>query len=78
MLAAHYTVTSPLNATIYKILCSPGQVIKSPEETLLVLEAMKTEVDVVAGAENVGRKIIGLKVGKGINGWGSGWLSGER
>lgn len=42
---------------MWKITQSPGYVIKSPEDVLLVLEAMKTEINVEAGEENVGKTV---------------------
>lgn len=42
---------------MWKITQSPGYIIKSPEDVLLVLEAMKTEINVEAGEENVGKTV---------------------
>jgi urea carboxylase len=64
--SAPHTVTSPLTATIYKVLCSPGDVVRTADMPLLVLEAMKTEVSVVAGANHVGRRVAQLRVGRGV------------
>ena len=64
MLAGGATVVSPMSAAVWKITCNPGDVVKTAEDVVVVLEAMKTEVNVPAGEENVGRKIRG--VGKGI------------
>jgi biotin carboxyl carrier protein len=58
------TVVSPMSASVWKITCNPGDLITSADEIVMVLEAMKTEVGIPAGDENVGRKIKG--VGKGI------------
>lgn len=58
------TVVSSLSASVWKIQCRPGDVVKSGEDVLIVLEAMKTEVNVEAGDENVGRKVAGF--GKGV------------
>lgn len=57
------TVVSSLTASVWKIKCKPGDVIKSGEDVLIILEAMKTEVNVEAGEENVGRTVVGF--GKG-------------
>ncbi|EGN97307.1 hypothetical protein SERLA73DRAFT_169686 [Serpula lacrymans var. lacrymans S7.3] len=53
-------VQSSLSASIWKIKCSPGDVVKSPEDVLVILEAMKTEIAVRAGEENVGRTVRGM------------------
>ncbi|TFY59196.1 hypothetical protein EVJ58_g5928 [Rhodofomes roseus] len=58
------SVVSSLTASVWKIKCKPGDVIKSSEDVLIILEAMKTEVNVEAGEENVGRAVVGF--GKGI------------
>ena len=42
-------VTSSLTAHIWKIGCAVGDIIKSAEHVLVVLEAMKTEVSIEAG-----------------------------
>ncbi|GBE85595.1 Putative urea [Sparassis crispa] len=57
-------VVSPLSASIWKIKCSPGDLVKSGEDVLIVLEAMKTEINVKAGEENVGRLVKGF--GRGV------------
>ena len=43
----------------------PGDVVKTADDVLVVLEAMKTEVNVAAGAENVGRTVRGF--GKNVH-----------
>ena len=58
------TVVSSLTASVWKIKCKPGDVVKSGEDVLIILEAMKTEVNVEAGEENVGRTVVGF--GKGV------------
>ncbi|KAI0765576.1 carbamoyl-phosphate synthase L chain, ATP binding domain-containing protein [Irpex lacteus] len=50
-------ITSSINASVWKITQQPGYVIKSPEDVLLVLEAMKTEINVEAGEENEGAMV---------------------
>ncbi|KAI0357270.1 urea carboxylase [Trametes cingulata] len=62
-------VASSLSAHVWKIKCAVGDVIKSPEDVLIILEAMKTEVNVEAGEEFVGRKIKGF--GRGVKEGGS-------
>ncbi|EPQ53370.1 hypothetical protein GLOTRDRAFT_117321 [Gloeophyllum trabeum ATCC 11539] len=54
------TVTASLAATVWKIHCTPGDTIKAAEDVLLVLEAMKTEINVEAGEESVGKKVKGI------------------
>jgi len=53
-------LTSLLFATVWKIKCAPGDVIESGAQTLIVLEAMKTEIPVPAGEGNVGKRVRGL------------------
>lgn len=45
---------------MWKIRCKLGDVINSAEVVVVVLEAMKTEVSVVAGEEAVGRTVKGF------------------
>ena len=52
-------VVCSVNASVWKLVRRPGYVVKTPEDVLLVLEAMKTEINVEAGEENVGRTIEG-------------------
>ena len=49
---------------MWKINCELGDVIQTGEDILIILEAMKTEVNVEAGEENVGRTVVGF--GKGV------------
>ncbi|KAI0739997.1 urea carboxylase [Daedaleopsis nitida] len=53
-------VTASLTATVWKIKCAIGDVVRSAEDVLVILEAMKTEVNVEAGDECVGRKVSGF------------------
>lgn len=53
-------IKSSLSASVWKVACSPGYVVQSAEDVLIVLEAMKTEVNVEAGEENVGRRVRSL------------------
>lgn len=57
-------VVSSLSASVWKIKCKPGDTIKCAEDVLVVLEAMKTEINIEAGEENVGRTVKGF--GKGV------------
>ena len=45
---------------MWKIKCAIGDVVQSAEDVLIILEAMKTEVNVEAGEENVGRRVRGF------------------
>lgn len=58
------TVTSSMSASIWKIKCQPGDVIQSADNILVILEAMKTEINILAGEENIGKVVKSL--GKGI------------
>ena len=51
-------MTSSLAAHVWRIKCAIGDVIRTAED--VVLEAMKTEVNVEAGDENVGRRVKGF------------------
>ncbi len=53
-------LTSSLSAHVWKIKCAVGDRVTSAEQVLFILEAMKTEVDIEAGEENVGRTVKGL------------------
>ncbi|KDQ58291.1 hypothetical protein JAAARDRAFT_193705 [Jaapia argillacea MUCL 33604] len=57
-------ITSSLTASIWKIKCKLGDVIESGEHVVVILEAMKTEINIEAGEENVGKKIKGF--GQGV------------
>ncbi|KAI0084211.1 urea amidolyase [Irpex rosettiformis] len=56
-------VASSMNASVWKLVRRPGYTVKTPEDVLVVLEAMKTEINVVAGEENVGRTVKGYAQG---------------
>ncbi len=43
-----------------ELSCTVGQRIESAEDILVVLEAAKTEVNVNAGEENIGRVVKGV------------------
>ncbi|KAI8976308.1 urea carboxylase [Trametes punicea] len=57
-------VASSLTAHVWKIKCAVGDVVRSAEDVLVILEAMKTEVNIEAGEEFVGRRIKGF--GRGV------------
>ena len=62
-----FKVTSSLHASVWKVSCSPGDVIAFASDVLLILEAMKTEIPITAGEDNVGRIVyrLGKNVKKG-------------
>ncbi|KAH9896131.1 urea carboxylase [Cubamyces lactineus] len=62
-------VPSSLTAHVWKIKCAVGDVVETAEDVLIILEAMKTEVNVEAGEEFVGRKVKGF--GRGVKEGGS-------
>ncbi|KAI0759541.1 urea carboxylase [Trametes elegans] len=62
-------LASSLSAHVWKIKCAVGDVVKTAEDILIILEAMKTEVNVEAGEEFVGRKVKGF--GRGVKEGGS-------
>ncbi|KAF9229999.1 hypothetical protein BU15DRAFT_84188 [Melanogaster broomeanus] len=57
-------IPSSMSASVWKVKCQVGKTIDSADEVMVILEAMKTEINVPAGEENVGRVVKGL--GKGI------------
>ncbi|KAF9233046.1 allophanate hydrolase subunit 2-domain-containing protein [Melanogaster broomeanus] len=57
-------IPSSMSASVWKVKCQVGKIIESADEIMVILEAMKTEINVPAGEENVGRVVKGL--GKGI------------
>ncbi|KAK7051710.1 urea carboxylase [Favolaschia claudopus] len=56
-------ITAPLFGKVWKILCKPGDRIDSAEMTVVILEAMKTEIPVKAGKGNAGRTVKGFGAG---------------
>ncbi|KAI0707429.1 hypothetical protein C8T65DRAFT_740363 [Cerioporus squamosus] len=54
------SLTSSLTAHVWRIKCAIGDKVTSAEQVLLILEAMKTEVNIEAGEENVGRRVRGF------------------
>ncbi|KAJ3854542.1 urea carboxylase [Lentinula lateritia] len=63
--------TSPLSAIIWKVLVQSGTTIQHEDETLVILEAMKTQIPVKAGRQYVGRVIKafgeGVQEGEQVN-----------
>ncbi|KAF8550790.1 AHS2-domain-containing protein [Imleria badia] len=57
-------VPSSMSASVWQIKCQVGQLIESADEVMIILEAMKTEINVPVGEENIGKMVKGL--GKGI------------
>ncbi|KAF8808826.1 hypothetical protein BYT27DRAFT_6537908 [Phlegmacium glaucopus] len=57
VIESNFKVTSSLYASVWKITCSPGDVIGSASDVLLILEAMKTEIPVTAGEDYVGKTV---------------------
>ncbi|KAH0835743.1 allophanate hydrolase subunit 2-domain-containing protein [Lanmaoa asiatica] len=57
-------IPSSMSASVWKIKCQVGQTIESADEVMIILEAMKTEINIPAGEENIGKVVKGL--GKGI------------
>ncbi|KIR97121.1 urea carboxylase [Cryptococcus deuterogattii 2001/935-1] len=58
-------IASPLPASVYKILINLGDTIKSDEQNLVELEAMKTSVLVPAGEGMSGKRVAGVRVVEG-------------
>ncbi|KAI0820844.1 urea carboxylase [Trametes gibbosa] len=62
-------IASSLTAQVWKINCTAGDAVNHAEQVLVILEAMKTEVNIEAGEEFVGRRVKGL--GRGVREGGS-------
>lgn len=58
-------VTSPLSASVWKVMVAEGDVIESDEQQVVELEAMKTSVFVAAGEGMKGKKVSGIAVEHG-------------
>ncbi|PPQ75558.1 hypothetical protein CVT26_012381 [Gymnopilus dilepis] len=58
------TISASLYSTVWKIKCKPGDTVLSDSQDLIILEAMKTEIPVVAGEGNAGRTV--LRLGPGV------------
>jgi biotin carboxyl carrier protein len=69
VVTGNISVSSSMSASVWKIKCQPGEVIRSAEDVLVILEAMKTEINVCAGEENIGKvvKSLGKGIGEGVN-----------
>lgn len=55
-------VTSPLSASVWKVLVKEGDIIEDDEQHVVELEAMKTSVFVAAGDDTKGKKVTGIAV----------------
>ena len=58
------SVASSLDGNVWKINVEVGESISSADQVVMVLEAMKTEITVEAGEENVGLNVLGF--GQGV------------
>ncbi|KAG0709289.1 hypothetical protein DFH29DRAFT_223934 [Suillus ampliporus] len=58
------SVTSSMPASVRKIKYQHGDVIQPADDVLIILEAMKTEINICAGEECIGKVVKSL--GKGI------------
>lgn len=56
-------VCASLSGSVWKITAGTGDTISSAEQVVVILEAMKTEIKISAGEENVGLKVVGLAQG---------------
>ena len=52
-------------ASVWKVKGRTGDVIQSDDTVLIILEAMKTEIPIHAGADNVGKTIKHIAVKEG-------------
>jgi 3-methylcrotonyl-CoA carboxylase alpha subunit len=60
--AIHDTVSAPMPATVLKLLVAPGDTVRRGE-TVMVLEAMKMELQIRAGRDGV-VKSVACRVGE--------------
>lgn len=58
-------VCASLAGTVWKIKVAVGDIVKSADQVVVILEAMKTEIPVSAGEENIGLKVSGIVKGEG-------------
>ena len=58
-------VCASLAGTVWKTKAAVGDIIASADQVMAILEAMKTEIPVLAGEENVGLKVSGIAKGEG-------------
>ena len=58
-----YFASASLSGAVWKIKTNLDEVITSPDQVVVILEAMKTEINVTAGEENVGLKVVGFAKG---------------
>ena len=56
-------VTAPVNGVVFKIMCSNGDKVE-PDQTVVVLESMKMEIEVKAGVSGI---INSITVDQGQN-----------
>lgn len=56
-------VCASLSGSVWKVTAAIGEAILSAEQVVVILEAMKTEIKISAGEENVGLKVVGLAQG---------------
>ena len=61
--AAGTKVVAPMPGTVLSVNCSVGQAVKAGE-TMIVLEAMKMENDIVAPCDGVVKQLLAKKGGK--------------
>ncbi|EJD01957.1 uncharacterized protein FOMMEDRAFT_109008 [Fomitiporia mediterranea MF3/22] len=56
-------VSASLSGSVWKIKAAVSDIITSPDQVVAILEAMKTEINITAGEENVGLKVSGFAKG---------------
>ncbi|CAL1694912.1 unnamed protein product [Somion occarium] len=58
-----YFMTASLSGTVWKIRVAIGDIVMSSDEALVILEAMKTEINLTAGEDHIGLKVAGFAKG---------------
>ena len=60
-----FFVSSSLSGSLWMLKCDVGDVVKDADQVLMILEAMKTEIPVVAGEEHVGFHVSSIPFQEG-------------
>ena len=57
------SIASSLDGNIWKVKVKIGEKISSADQVVMILEAMKTEINIEAGEEAIGLTVVGLARG---------------
>ncbi|TCD67501.1 hypothetical protein EIP91_012306 [Steccherinum ochraceum] len=56
-------VTASLPGTVWRMKVEPGDIIQASDQVVAILEAMKTEINITAGEDNVDLKVVSIANG---------------